>query len=71
MYKCKACNKPACVIDDHIHRTCKCTRKRVIPPITKWEKFLAFFGKKKYETIPSAVVMDMTAEVEGTSKCSL
>jgi hypothetical protein len=71
MYKCKQCGAPACVIDEHIHRTCKCTRKITVQPKTRWEKFLSFFGFKKYDEIPSAITTDMNSTVEGKGKVKL
>jgi dihydroorotase len=72
MYKCKKCGARALVIKDNpILRGCDCFEEVLRNPITKFEKFCAFFGKKYYKLKRASIIVDINGSAAGTGQCKL
>lgn len=69
MYKCSKCNLEVIVLSNgSTIRACTCKVNSLRLPITKFEKFLALFGKKYYIEKNASILMDINAEAKGRSQ---
>jgi len=72
MYKCSRCGTLALVVKDSpIMRGCDCFEEVERDPISKFEKFCAFFGRKYYRLKRCSIVTDMSATAQGTGNCKM
>jgi len=71
MYKCSKCGKGVFVRDLPTPiRMCKCKVSVERLPITRLEKFKAFFGKKFYTEKLASIIVDIEGTAYGRSKFS-
>jgi len=70
-YKCNKCGLGVIIIPNHTPiKACNCTVLIERKPITRMEKFKAFFGKKFFNSKPASIVCDIAAIAKGSSQFS-
>ena len=72
MYTCSKCGATALVVKDQpIFRSCDCFVDAERKPETRFERFLAIFGKKFFYKKRASIITDISGSAKGSGVCKI